>query len=700
MILMLIMSTALVSAFAITIGGKEIKLTEKSDTEEKAKTKNYKEETVYVIAKANGDVEKIIVSDWIQNVEKKEKIEDVSTLENIKNVKGDETYTLNKDNMRVWDANGKDLYLQGDGTKDLPVEVSLSYKLDGKMIAPEDLAGKSGKVEITFDYDNNQYENVKIDGKTVKMYVPYVMLSGVMLDNDKFSDITVSDGKIINLGDKTIVAGLALPGVSQDLDLDKEDFDLPESVTITAQAKDFTLDTSITVATNEIFSGIKTDFLDDIKDIEKSLSELQDGMDQLIDGSSQLYSGIATLLEKSGDLVQGVETIDDGAGKLSEGAESLSQGTVQVDAGMLDLSGGIAQLTTYNADLTQGSEKVFSALLEEATKKLNEAGISCPALTEDNYGEVLDKIIESLGEDAVKDQAESAAREKISAQAEENREYITGTVAATVEQSVKAAAEEQVKANVRAQVLESQGLTEDTFAQGVSDGTIGTDIQTLIDNTIESTFSSDAVQEQITELISVNMSSEETQGLIAQKTDETINSLIDENMQSEEVKAKIEEALEKAAKGKGQVEQLKQTLCDYDQFDTGINNYTGGVSSASSGANILKNYTAELSEGASDLAKGSKDLHSGTSELKSAMPSLTSGISKLAEGSMTLSDGLKEFNEKGISKITELSGGDLSKFAARFKAMADVSKNYNSYSGIGDDMDGDVKFIYKTEAIE
>lgn len=700
MIIMLVMGTALVSAFAITIGGKKIDLTEETSGSDENRTKNYKDETVYVIAKANGDVDKIIVSDWIQNVEKKDKIEDVSTLKDIKNVRGDETYTINKDNMQVWDANGNDLYIQGEGTKELPVEVRLSYKLDGKMIAPEDLAGKSGKVDITFDYENNQYENVKIDGKTVKMAVPYVMLSGVIFDNDKFKDVTVTDGKIINLGEKTVVAGLALPGLQEDLELDEKDFDLPSSVTVSAQAEDFELDTTMTVATNDIFSNLKTDSLDDLDDLKSQLSDLQEGMDKLVDGSSQLYTGIATLLDKSGELAEGVNALDDGAKAVSDGAKTLSDGTVRIDAGMLDLSGGINQLTAYNSDLTGGSEKVFESLLSEATQKLNEAGIACPKLTQENYNDVLDKIISSLDEEKVEAQAQQAAREKVTAGVEESREAVVQGVTAAVQENVRAAVEEQVRQNVRAQVLASQGFTEETYAQAVSEGIIDSETAQAMESAIESTFASDEVQSQIDDLTQANMSSEETQTIISEQTESKIASLIEENMNSEEVASQIEAAKAKAAEGKKQVEALKATLNEYSQFDAGINNYTNGVSSAGNGAYTLKQYTSQLSDGASTLAEGSKELSSGTSELRSVIPSLTSGISKLAEGSMTLSEGLKEFNKKGISKITELGGDDLSNFTSRFKAMVDVSKKYNTYSGISEDMDGEVKFIYKTEAIK
>lgn len=113
--------------------------------------------------------------------------------------------------MKVWDAEGNDIYYQGSTTKALPVDVSVSYKLDGKTMSAKEIAGKSGRVTIRFDYKNNQYEMVDIGGKKEKIYVPFAMLTGIELDDDKFSNVEVTNGKVVNDGTMTVVAGLAFP---------------------------------------------------------------------------------------------------------------------------------------------------------------------------------------------------------------------------------------------------------------------------------------------------------------------------------------------------------------------------------------------------------------------------------------------------------------------------------------------------------
>ena len=137
---------------------------------------NIKDETVYVLANSDGTVKKVIVSDWIKNAKADNEIIDDTKLTDIKNVKGNETYSINGDHMKVWDAEGNDICYQGSTTKALPVDVSVSYKLDGKTMSAKEIAGKSGRVTIRFDYKNNQYEMVDIGGKKEKIYVPFAIL--------------------------------------------------------------------------------------------------------------------------------------------------------------------------------------------------------------------------------------------------------------------------------------------------------------------------------------------------------------------------------------------------------------------------------------------------------------------------------------------------------------------------------------------
>jgi len=380
-------------------------VTENQSEKVAAKSDIFKDETVYVLANSDGTIQKIIVSDWIKNTLSAEKLSDVTELENAENIKGDESYTLGGDNTRVWDAQGNDIYYQGTIEKELPVNLSVSYKLDGKTVSADELLGKSGKVSLRFDYKNKQYETVKINGKEEKIYVPFVMLTGMLLDNNTFSNVEVSNGKVINDGDRTIVLGFALPGLQENLALDKEQFELPSYVEITADVTDFSLGMTVTVATNGLFNNMDTEKLDSISDLTGSMNQLNDGMAKLLDGSSALYNGLCTLLDKSKELINGINQLADGVAKLKDGAYALDEGTKKLSDGAAALSSGLDTLSSNNDKLNDGAKKVFEALLSTAETQLKAAGLSVPALTIDNYASVLNGIIDSLDNTKIYNQA-------------------------------------------------------------------------------------------------------------------------------------------------------------------------------------------------------------------------------------------------------------------------------------------------------
>ena len=181
--------------------------------------KEDKTETVYVNANADGSVDKITVSDWLKNHSSSDTLEDFSNLENIKNVKGDETFTQNADGSIVWDSKGNDIYYQGESNEELPVTMKVTYYLDGQQMDPKDMAGKSGEVKIRFDYYNNSNETVKVKGKNYNVKTPFTMVTGMILSSDVFSNIEVTNGKVISDGDKNVVVGLAFPGLKSSLNL-------------------------------------------------------------------------------------------------------------------------------------------------------------------------------------------------------------------------------------------------------------------------------------------------------------------------------------------------------------------------------------------------------------------------------------------------------------------------------------------------
>lgn len=516
--------------------------------------KNVKDETVYVLARADGSVEKIIVSDWVQNARGDAQLNDVTRLANIENVKGNETCTLGGDGSCVWDARGNDIYYQGSMDGELPVSVAVSYTLDGAAISPEELAGRSGRVTIRFDYTNNQYEMVSVGGRQEKVYVPFALLTGVVLDNEVFTNVSVSNGKLINDGDRTIVAGLAFPGLQDSLGLGRDALDLPDYVEITADAENFALETTVTLAANGLFNDAASEAgdFDGLDELDGKLEELTDAMERLTDGSSRLYDGLCALLDSSRELVSGVDKLAAGTAQLQEGAEGLSAGAAQLQAGAAALSQGLDQLAGQNDALNGGAAQVFQNLLSTANAQLKAAGVQAPELTVENYAQVLEGVIASAG-------------------------------------------------------------------------------------------GSPAGQ---------------------------------------------------------QVAALKASLDSYNGFYQGLQSYTAGVAQAKDGAGELNAGVGSVKNGADSLSAGAGQLYDGALAMQKGAPALIDGVTRLRDGAMELNDGLKEFDEQGVQKLVDAFGGDLGALMDRLDTVKAVSERYNSFSGVGPDMEGQVKFVWRTQAVE
>lgn len=603
-----------------------------------------RDETVYVIANTDGSVRQIIVSDWIQNGLAAAQVEERSELSQVEAVKGSATYTLGQDNARVWDAQGQDLYYQGSIEKALPVDMTVTYQMDGQTVTPGQIAGKSGHVTIRFDYENRQYEMVEIDGTEEKIYVPFAMLTGLLLDSDRFTNVTVSNGKLFCDGSHTAVVGVAFPGLQEDLAMEKDRLDIPDYVEIEADVKDFSLATAVTVASSGLFDQLDDETLEKLElgELTGGIGRMTDAMDQLMDGSSQLYDGLCTLLDSSQQLIDGVDR----------------------------LCQGLNELTSHNSQLNGGAKQVFQSLIAAANSQLQTSGLTVPELTVDNYSQVLESLLQQL--DGASAYAESEARKKIEAAVAAQQEQVSAAVEQAVEQQMAAQVEQAVEQQVWQQVLSAAGLTEEAYDAGTAAGAIPQKQQEQLQAALKAQMASETIKGLISQTKAAKMESDEIRALMGQKTEQTMAELVEENLQSEEIQSQIRSAAEQASAGAQSIRSLKEQLDSYRSFYQGLLAYTAGVAQARDGA----------------------------AQLQSSLPALTDGVTRLRDGSMELSDGLRQFREEGIQKLADALGGDLGQLSSRLKAIREAAQNYRSFSGDAEDMPSQVRFIYRMEAIE
>ena len=675
-------------------------------------------------------------------------------------LKAERSEDLAKDSVYVFaDASGKVQKLtakdfQSGELKDyaasetkIPVSLSIKYFLDGREISEKDLEGKSGRLTMRFEYSNLTEKTVKAGGKNKSVHVPFAVVTGMLLENESLSNISVKNAKTIDDGSRTAVVGLTFPGLQKDLGIDSSKLELPESFEVSADVKDFAPVMTLTIASCEPFSKLADKDFSDISSLTDSIGELSDAMGTLMDGSGKLYDGLCTLLNESGTLTDGADKLADGALQLKTGTEDLSSGAEQVRSGAAQIASGLKTLDENSAALDGGARQVFETLLATVAEQLKAEGLDVPELTIESYGKVLENIISSLDDDVVY----SKVLDTVTNAVEEKRGYIeqqvTTAVRAEVEKTVEDASQTQVKEkvqaavragveaevteavkqNVCAQVIKSAtGLDKQSYDNAVAAGQIDEQTQAAVNAAVEAQMQSADVEqliaaqtdaqmgtEEVKDLIAQNieaqMASEEVKELMAQNTEaqmasEKVKALIAQNTEAQVQKAiadsmagdEAQAQLAKASEGAKKVIPLKTSLDSYNSFYIGLKAYTAGVGEAANGADALSSGAAQLAEGAEALKAGAGELYSGTIALKDSSPALIDGITQLKDGAKNLDSGLDEFNSKGIQKLVEAVEGDLEDLIDNADGLKEAVKLYEQETEVSQDPLAATKYVIKT----
>lgn len=688
---------------------------------------NGKEETVYVIAKPNGTPEQVIVSEWLKNKDGASTIQDASSLSDIKNVKGNEDYTQGSGNKLTWNANGNDIYYQGTSTAQLPVDVRLSYKLDGKSVSAEQLDGATGKLTISFTYQNNAKKTQKINGKNVTIYQPFLMVSGLLLDNEKASDVKVTNGKVINSGDKTVVVGLAMPGLSESLGVknltDKDgksiDLDIPEKVTITANVTNFSLLTTVTVAENSALEELNLDDVSNVDDLKDSLKKLGDSSTKLVDGSKTLFKGIGELDDKSGDLADGVSKIDQstkqiasgsntlsngaitansGANKVADAAGQVSQGSSTVAAGMNKLANSVADLPEASAQLLTGAKSVKTALgnkkstgttiytgAQSIVEGANQISASLKNSNNTSIYEAATGI--KAGADTITkgtDDLSSGMNEAIAA-LKTSEGYVNDAIKQLTALSKADGVSEELKTSY-AGIIKELGASVQ-YQEGVSGKLSKVDVSELKNGAEQiSAYAEKIANGSVslaagTDKIAAGAKSIQNgiDTMVSGNNGSNLNALID---------------------GLNQLnDQSGELVSGTKQLADGTNDLADGSKKLENGTNDLADGTADLANGAEEMSGYLGQLSDGTGALSQGTGTLIDGIGQLLDGADDLATGMAKFDKEGIQKLTNLMDSDLTGIVDRVKALQDYAKEYSSYGGNVEDMDCSTKFIYKTDSI-
>lgn len=672
-----------------------------------------KEESVYVKADASGNVKKTTVSEWLKNPEKGT-VSDTSELKDIKNVKGDETFETGSNNNVSWKSEGNDIYYQGTIDKELPVDVKVSYKLDGKSISPKDLKGKSGKVEIQFSYDNKSKQTVNVNGEDVEMYTPFTMVSAMMLSSDEYSNVSVENGKLISDGDKNIVVGVAFPGLANDLnlkDLDM-DIDIPETVTITADVKDATVGTSITMASAELMNEFGLDDIDSFDDLQDSIDDLEDATNQLVDGSKEAADGSKELADGVGTLNDGAGTLASGAGTLADGVNTLNEKSGTLVSGVNTLASGVGTYTAGVASIAKNSQLISDNMqsLQGGVNKLEE---QIAAQATQGLGEI--KTNFNNAKTGV-DQINSAITTSLG----EGKPGVQG-ILSNASQALTGADVTIDQNDVNVTVNSVSLKNSESVNKIIEDSALSDDEKNALKNAINSAITKDNMNIEYKVELNENGNSKLNS---AQQKIATANGLV---TTANGALSQLSDSMNtisgglSALAGENGIGQLEAAFAKNGSVDQGFAQLGQGVSELAAGTQALADGAAELNKNSAPLMAGVTSLKDGGSQLASGVSQLASGANQvadgagtlaggtqtlldgantLADGNQTLADGMQEYKEEAIDKLTDLFNGDISGVTDRIDAMTNLAKEYKSFAGISDGVSGTTKFIIETEGID
>lgn len=568
-----------------------------------------KDEVVYSKINGNNEDYSTIVSDKITNDQRQEYVNDLSNLLNIVNTSGDETFTQDG-NKIVWNANGNSLSYQGDTQQELPIKTTVTYKLNDEEVSADELKGKEGKVSITVNYENTDSHNVKINGKTEKMYTPFIVVAGLLINKDNNENITVTKGKVVDNGKNAIAVGMALPGLQESLGLSKSDVDIPSSITFEMDAKDFEMNNIVSYVTPKLVEETDLKVFDKMDSLYTDANKLQNSMNQIQDGANTLKDGTKELANGTSQVDAGVKEVATNMSKVTSGAAQLTNGQKQVTSGLKQIKGKLptsAQVTENKTQLNTLKAGNTSALAQLNAQSKN---------TDQQIAE-LNKKLEEV------DTNMTAIKSALKANKVDFNDSNIDAVIKTYNSAAKeyAAAGEQVKYTLQATQAATVVANLNTYK-----ALLGT--QTLINSTIKTLTAS-------------------------KKSVASLETLITGDQQVVESSLNTLDSMAELSSG------VDQLLVGSNKLQTGAQNLQTGSKQLENGVDTLSSATTQLNNGANQVAEGTNTLAEGITTfnaegIKKICDVINGDVKDMKERANALKDLANKYNNfSGIGEDTE-----------------------------------------------
>ena len=679
------LTTSLAVGMSVMMGAVPVYAAGSTDTQNV-----YKEETVYVNADATGNSDEVTVSDWLKNSGSVSgNLTDESILKEIKNVKGDETFTENGDQL-TWNTAGEDIYYQGTTDKELPVSVKLTYFLDGKEVKADELKGKSGHLKIQVQYTNNEKKTVTVDGKEEEVYTPFVMMTGMILPNETFSNVTIDNGKVISDGSRNIVVGFGMPGLKDSLDLDEETtkeaedkgVTIPENFEMEADVTDFTMSSTFTVALTDLLDDMDMDNIIDVDSLKDSLNELEDAALELVSGSGTLADGASTLADGVSSYTAGADELNAGIqkylgsnGELNGSVTEYVNGVGKVVKGVKDYTSGTNALANGVIAYVAGEQKIAAgaAQLSQLSKGLEQVQTAVDTLSKaaDGKGEATDDLViaaNQLAAGTKQLQAVLGSEEVTALLTQVNGMVTTGNELISATESLSASLQTGIATPVANIAAALTGMETQLNAINTQLGTLQSDCETAVAD----------VNAKITDY---NTKVDAAQAAANTSKTQIANAISALQVQlnattDESVRDQISTAItalqnaQTAADGLNNVQKASAITVSVPTFD--LSAITSGAATLQTNLKTFKETAAALQQQLPEMQKkldaiaAAKDSlpSDSISQLTASVTQLNQGMQGLNTGLGTLSGGLGQLNTSvqaqfptAIQGITELNGG-------------------------------------------
>ncbi len=679
------LTTSLAVGMSVMMGAVPVYAAGSTDTQDV-----YKEETVYVNADATGNSDEVTVSDWLKNSGSVSgNLTDESILKEIKNVKGDETFTENGDQL-TWNTAGEDIYYQGTTDKELPVSVKLTYFLDGKEVKPDELKGKSGHLKIQVQYTNNEKKTVTVDGKEEEVYTPFVMMTGMILPNETFSNVTIDNGKVISDGSRNIVVGFGIPGLKDSLDLDEETtkeaedkgVTIPENFEMEADVTDFTMSSTFTVALTDLLDDMDMDNIIDVDSLKDSLNELEDAALELVSGSGTLADGASTLADGVSSYTAGADELNAGIqkylgsnGELNGSVTEYVNGVGKVVKGVKDYTSGTNALANGVISYVAGEQKIAAgaAQLSQLSKGLEQVQTAVDTLSKaaDGKGEATDDLViaaNQLAAGTKQLQAVLGSEEVTALLTQVNGMVTTGNELISATESLSASLQTGIATPVANIAAALTGMETQLNAINTQLGTLQSDCETAVAdvNAKITDYNTKVDAAQAAANTSKTQIANAISALQAQ-----LNATTDESVR-DQISTAITalQNAQTAADGLNNVQKASAITVSVPTFD--LSAITSGAATLQTNLKTFKETAAALQQQLPEMQKkldaiaAAKDSlpSDSISQLTASVTQLNQGMQGLNTGLGTLSGGLGQLNTSvqaqfptAIQGITELNGG-------------------------------------------